>query len=368
MTGSPVTTRRLVTIRRPVTTGIRVVIGILVAVLVGIPVGTSPPAAASAPEPTFRTRVFSLVPSPGFPAYTHVGTNGRVYAGTYVAGDRQRSRVFEWRRDGTLLRSWTVPGQRLDVDHGVQVANQTRDGDLVLLETSRRRLLTLDVRTGRFRTIATFPAGAVPNYATWGPRHLFVTDYAHGVLYRVLRTGKVQRWFRSPALEGVAGFGTTGIVYRPRQRDFLLTQQTVTDGSTAPTNGALYALPIRRGKPGALRTLWTSRPADLPDGFGIGRSGRIYVANAGLSNQLVVLSPRGVELDRFPEAPLTGENGSPIPFDTPCSATFLGTRVLVANQSAIAGDASHQAILSVDVGERGVRPHLPRAARFPGRR
>ncbi len=324
-----------------------------------------PVGATAAAEPSFRTRVFSLVPSPGRPAYVHVSRSGRVYAGSYVSGDAQRSRVFEWSRSGTLLRSWTVPGQRLDGTQGVQVANETRDGDLVLLETSTRRLLTLDVSTGRFRRIATFPRGAVPNYATWGPRHLFVTDYANGVVYRVFRTGRVERWFRSAALVGAAGFGTTGIVYRPRQRDLLITQQTVTDGSGAPTNGALYSLPLVRGRHGTLRTLWRSLPTDLPDGFGIGRSGRIYVANAGLTAQLVTLSPTGRELRRFPEAPFTGDNGSPVPFDTPCSATFLGTRVLVANQSAVQGDSAHQAILSVEVGERGVTPFIPTSASYP---
>ncbi|MEO9322971.1 hypothetical protein ABFT23_05735 [Nocardioides sp. C4-1] len=331
--------------------------------------GTATAPVAQAAELTYRTTVFARVPSPGHPAYTHVGRNGRVYAGTYVAGDRQRSRVFEWRRDGTLLRSWTVPGQRLDADHGVQVATETRDGKLVLLETSTRGLLTLDVRTGRFERIATFPAGAVPNYATWGPTHLFVTDYANGVVYRVHPNGRVRPFFRSPALQGVASFGTTGIVYRRHHHDFLITQQTVADGSTLPTNGALYSLPIRQGRPGQLRRLWTSLPTDLPDGFGVGRSGRIYVATAGLTNQLVRLSPTGRELDRFPGTPLSGgANGSPIPFDTPCSATFLGTRVLVANQAALSGDASHMAILAVEVGERGMMPWLPRRARLAGRR
>ena len=55
-----------------------------------------------------------------------------------------------------------------------------------------------------------------------------------------------------------------------------------------------------------------------------------------------------------------------MPFDTPCNATFLGTRVLVANQSAVAGDAAHQAILAVDVGETGLAPYLPKRAKFRG--
>ena len=53
-----------------------------------------------------------------------------------------------------------------------------------------------------------------------------------------------------------------------------------------------------------------------------------------------------------------------MPFDTPCSATFLGTRVLVANQSAVAGDASHQAVLDVEVGEPGLPAYLPTTASF----
>jgi hypothetical protein len=38
--------------------------------------------------------------------------------------------------------------------------------------------------------------------------------------------------------------------------------------------------------------------------------------------------------------------------------------VLVANQSALAGDAGHQAILDVYVGEPGRAPYLPRNAGF----
>jgi hypothetical protein len=334
------------------------------AALLAILALTASPAVAAPAEAT--TRVFSLVPAPGFPAYVHAHGNGRVYAGTYVAGDAAPSKVFEWRRDGTLLRSWEVPGQVLDADHGVQVAQQTRAGRLVLLETSTASVLTLDLRTGRFRTVAQLPEGAVPNYATWGPGGaLLVSDYADGVIWRLPPGDRTpERWFESPALTGAAGFGTTGLRYRPGRHDLLVTQQTATDGAALPTNGHLSSLPVEAdGSPGELRTIWTSQPGDLPDGFGIGRSGHVYVALAGLANQLVELAPDGTEVRRIGAA-LTGDNGSAIPFDTPCSATFLGDEVLVANQSAIAGDATHQAVLAVDVGERGRAPYLPRGARF----
>ncbi len=322
------------------------------------------PVQAAAPE-KWTTEVFARVPAPGYPAYVFKHRNGRVYAGTYInAGSGQRSKVFEWTGDGTLTRSWTVPGQVLG-QHGVQVANQTRDGKLVLLETSTSSVLVLDIRTGRFTRVARLPAGAVPNYATWIPGgSLLVTDYADGVIWKVRRDGSVSKWFTSEALTGFE-FGTTGIVYRRGQHDLLITQQTTLGGDTLPTNGALFRLPVtEQGGPGRLSTLWTSRPAELPDGFGIGRSGHIYIALAGLSAQLVELSASGVEIDRFPDAPLSGNNGTPIPFDTPCSATFHGTKVLVANQSAILGDAANQAILAVEVGERGRAPYLPKSAGF----
>ncbi|MDN4162559.1 SMP-30/gluconolactonase/LRE family protein [Nocardioides abyssi] len=326
------------------------------------------PAAPAAPA-KWTTRVFSRVPAPGYPAYVHAHTNGRVYAGTYVNGSATGvpSRVFEWTRGGQLLRSWPVPGQVLDGSQGVQVAQQTRDGRLVVLETSRRRLLTLDVRTGRWKRIATFPDGSVPNYATWGPRgELYVSDYARPVVWRVPPGGGTPRaWFTAPALNGTE-LGTTGLVYRPGRRDLVIAQQWVLDGTQLPTTGAVLSLGVRPdGRPGKLRTLWRSGPMELPDGFGIGRSGHLYVALLG-TNQLVELTGRGVEVDRFPDVPLLGSNGSAVPFDAPCSATFLGTSVLVANQSAITGTAANQAILRVEVGERGRRPYLPRQARLGG--
>ncbi len=336
-----------------------------------LPIG--PSATAVADRERWDTRVFAMVEEPGFPAYAFAHRNGRVYAGTYTnpQGDSTPSLVREWRADGTLQRTWPVPGQDLSEDHGVQVANADRRGRLVLLEKSKARVMTLSTRTGRFRTWARLPdlpevdGAPIPNYATWGPRGaLFVTDYGQAVVWKIpRRTQQPQPWFTSPALQGAAGFGTTGIVFRPGRRDLLITQQTVADGTGLPTNGALYRLPIRRsGEPGALSTVWTSLPSDLPDGFGIGRrTGRIYVANAGLTNQLVVLDRTGEEVERFPATPGSGENGSPIPFDTPSNATFLGRRLMVANQS-FTGNTDHHAILDVYVGERGRPPHLPRRA------
>lgn len=329
-----------------------------------------PAAQAAETRAKWDTRVFARMPG-GHPAYVHVARSGRVYAGTYIAsGSTAPSRVQEWSADGVQLRSWSVPSrlQRRAVDHGIQVAAETRSGRLIVLETSTSSVLTLDPATGAWKRVARLPAGAVPNYATWAPGGLYVSDYGDDVIWRVAPDGTVSEWLRSSALAGVLEFGTTGLRYVPRDRAFYATQQTITTGATLPTNGGLYRIPMTAdGAPGSPELLWTSLPTDLPDGFGISRSGHFLIAMAGPTNRIVELDADGTEVDSFPQLPLLGDNGSPIPFDTPCSATFLGTRVLVANQSAITGTAGNMAILDVEVGQRGRAPWVPRFAEF-GRR
>jgi hypothetical protein len=105
--------------------------------------------------------------------------------------------------------------------------------------------------------------------------------------------------------------------------------------------------------------MWESQPGDLPDGFAIAASGRVYVPLVGLPGQIAVLAPDGRELERFPQVPGPGDNGSEVPFDSPSSARFLGTRLIVANQSAVAGDPTHQALLDVEAGETGLPEVIP---------
>ncbi len=322
---------------------------------------------------------------PGYPAFVYHHPNGRLYAATYTnpEGDAERSRVFEWTKSGTLLRSWTVPGQDLDGDQGAQAALSDAAGRLIVLEKSTSRVMRLNLGTGRFSTYARIPdlptcapgedpdgscspnatdSPAIPNYAAWG-RHgvLYVTDYGQAVVWRVPPGGgRPKAWFADSRLDG-SEFGTAGLLMSPGRGALLLTQQTST-GTAATTQGTLFRLGIREdGRPARMRALWTSQPGDLPDGFGIARSGRIYLANAGLSNQLVRLSPTGEELGRFPADPGSGENGSAVPFDTPSNTTFAGRRVFVANQS-FTGERDHHAILDVYLGERGEPVWIPRRA------
>jgi len=353
-----------------------IVLALLASVLAAAPT-------AGAQRARFDTRLLARIPPPGFPAMAYVHPNGRVYAGTYVnpGGDGSRSRVLEYDSGGTLLRSWTVPGQDLSKDHGVQVATSDSKGRLVLLGRTPARALLLDRTSGAFREYATF-ANLAPcpllqartdcsptledrdpmaNYAVWGPDgSLYVSDFLQGVVWRVPPGGGEARgWLSDRRLDG-GEFGTTGVALGSDRRTLLIAQGSSAGlGALNPTTGKIYAVEIRPdGSPGELRLLWESGPADLPDGFAIARSGTLYVPLAGAANQIAVVAPDGRELERFPSAAGDGGNGSPVPFDTPSSARFLGTRLIVANQS-FSGNREHQALLDVETREDGLPELIP---------
>jgi hypothetical protein len=129
--------------------------------------------------------------------------------------------------------------------------------------------------------------------------------------------------------------------------------------ATNPSTGKLFEVPIERsGGPGPLKQLWESGPADAPDGCALSRSGHIYVALVGASNQIVELDSAGRELYRFGQQ-YSGSNDSSVPFDSPSGLAYLGTDLIVANQSYAAGNQANQALLDVETGEPGMPLYVP---------
>jgi sugar lactone lactonase YvrE len=329
-----------------------------------------PAAAAHAERPRWDARTLAVVPPPGFPARAYVAPNGRIYEGTYdnPSGDTVPSRVFEYLPDGTLLRSWTIAGQDLSQAHGVQVATSDAQGRLLLLDKAPARVILLDPRTGAQTTYATFAdlptCGTAPcspalrdetpmaDYGAWGPDgSLYVTDYQQAVVWRVPPGGgAAQVWLADKRLDGDM-FGTAGIALAADHRTLVISQGSSAGlGAGNPTTGRIYTVAIGAdGRPGELRQLWESGPAEAPDGLAIAASGRIYVALVSpLANQLVAIGPDGKEIDR-----------SPATFDAPSSVAFLNNSLIVADQSYVNGDPSHMQILDVAVGEPGIPELIP---------
>ena len=347
-----------------------------------------PAGAAAQTRNRFDTQLIAKIPAPGYPASAYPHPNGRVYVGTYVnpMGDTLPSRLFEFNPDNrALTRSWIVPGQDLAAEHGVQAATSDASGRIVLLDHTPARALLLDPETGDFSTYATFadlkPCTGAPdgncspttqdlepmaNYAAWGTGgELYVTDFQQGVIWRVPPGGGPARvWLADRRLDGQM-FGTTGIALAADRRTLIVAQGSsggvVGALGTNPTAGKLYRLPIAPdGSPGELTQFYESGPAEQPDGFGIAESGRIYIALLTV-NQIAVIAPDGHEVERFPTG-TDGANGSPAPFDSPSSAKFLGSRLMVPNQSYFNGDRERQTLLDVETGERGLPEYIPPGA------
>jgi sugar lactone lactonase YvrE len=349
----------------------------LVAALV-LGAGAAPAAAASRGD----VSVLALIPTPGYPALPHVVGN-LIYEGTYdnPAGDNVPSRVLQYTADGTLLHSWTVQGQDLSKPHGVQVAANDAQGRLFLLDKTSGRIIRLDPQTGEqtlysqvpdLPTCAAAPAGTacspalidqtpMPDYAAWGPDgSLYVTDYQQAVIWRIPPGGGAASvWLADRRLDG-GPFGTACITLMPDHHTLLCDHASNGGlGTLTPTTGKLYAVAIEPdGSAGALTQLWESGPADAPDGCALSSAGNIFVALAGVSNQIVELSPTGAEVARFGQQ-YSGANNSSVPFDTPSGVAFLGTQLIIANQSYVAGNKSNQALLALETGEPGAPVFVP---------
>jgi sugar lactone lactonase YvrE len=359
------------------------------ALVAGVTLAGVPALAAWAAPARHRgnVRVLARIPKPGFPALPHV-VGDRIFEGTYddPTGDHVPSKVFEYTPAGRLISSWTISGQNLSQPHGVQVAASDSRGRLILLDKTSGRIIRLSPRTGRqtlYSRVPDLPICAqakrgqpcspetqnlapMPDYAAWGPDgSLYVTDYQQAVIWRIPPGGgRARIWLVSPRLDG-GTFGTACILLMPDHHTLLFDQASnggVPGTGTSPQAGKVYEVAIRpNGRPGALRKLWQSGPADAPDGCVLSRAGHIYVALAGASNQIVELSSAGRVLARFGQKG-TGANGSSVPYDTPSGLAWLGTDLIIANQAYLDQNTANMALLNLETGERGRPTYVPRRA------
>jgi hypothetical protein len=329
----------------------------------------------------YDVKVLNHVPLPGYPALSLVAPDRTVYVSTFIGPNSTNApaQVFGYKPDGAFLNSYTVNGET-GSQNGVQVAAMDASGLLYLLDQSPSRIVTLDPVTGAQRTYATFkdvppcvPPGSggdcsdtssdnapEPDYAAWGTDgSLYVTDYTQGLIWRVPPGGgEAHVWFTSPQIDG-ATFGPAGIVLMPDHRTLMFSTSSGPVAGPNPTTGKLYTLAIQPdGKPGELKQLWESKPAEGPDGFALARSGNIYLALVGPgANQLVVIAPDGKEIARIAHDGTSSPDD--VPFDSPSSVQFDGNRLIVTNDAYFTGTQSHWVIFDVYAGEPGEPIYVP---------
>lgn len=336
-----------------------------------------------------RITLFARPPAPAPVSLTVAAPDGTVYGGTYFPlagnhGDAIRSRLFAWDRHGRRVHAWTIAGQDLAADHGIQATALDAAGAVYLLDNAPPRVIRFDPRTGRQTTYATIPRlpqctapgqaackrssmdnAPAPDYAAWGPDgSLYVTDTAQAAIFRVPPGGgRARLWLTDPRFDAGA-FGLTGLALAPDHRSLYAT--TVGSSATVapdPSVGSLMRIAILPdGSAGAVRTLWRSAPLEAPDGFAVARSGHLYVALLGPgANRVVELSPSGRPIGAIPAPGVA----SPVPFDTPSSVTFAGRRLLITDISYFDNNPAHRVILAVDTTDEAASSIVPRPGRGP---
>jgi sugar lactone lactonase YvrE len=325
--------------------------------------------------------VLASVPSPGYPALPLV-RGGDIFEGTYTAlsGSSVHSHVFKFDASGQLLANFTIADQPAE-PYGIQVANADASGQLVVLDDTSGRVMLMNPDTGVTTLYSTIPniplcsdAGASsecsealteetpePDYAAWGPDgSLYVTDYQQAVIWRIPPHGGTPSiWLGGSQLDGEL-FGTAGIWMEPDHTTLLFDQASNLGGTAEGLTGKLYSVQIQpSGAPGTPQLLWTSAPGALPDGFAVAKSGDIYLAQIGpTGNDIIELSSTGQPITTFGTVG-TGANGTAIPFDEPSGVAYFDDNLIIANQSFLAGDTAHMALLALGTGELGQRVYIP---------
>jgi sugar lactone lactonase YvrE len=323
------------------------------------------------------TSRFAAVPLPGHADTSLLLPDGTVLVSTNRAatGTTGPSKLFRYSARGALLRTYVVGGQDLAGDHGTMGMVLDAQGRVYVADYAPARVLRFDLRTGAQSTYATVPdlplcsgsALVTPvgcdNGLPGGPRkdaqpwpdglaflpsgRLLVTDFGQGTVFSVANGGGAARvWLQGPQLRST--FGPNQPVLTPAG-DLLLDVTASTVPATAG-RGVLYRVGISRAETAAAVTkVYATRPGEGPDGFALGRSGRVYLPTL-VTNRVAVVAPDGTETGSLTAAA----------FDSPSSVAFVGTDVLVTNLTYFTGDHAHDVVTRVAVADRGVPAARPR--------
>ncbi len=335
------------------------------------------PASAKKKEQFGDISTFATVPAdPGFPEGVAIHGNSVFVSGPARFGTAGTGpsaiQVFN-RKSGTLSQTIVVQGEALAFEHAV--SNVAVDGSGRVYALSTQLGLIRFVKQGHTYVqefygdplpdlpscLAALPGEACsPTLFDLPPivndivfddaGHALVTDSLQATIFRYpAGGGQPEIWFQSPLLEGGGPFpfGANGVRLDPeRQHVYFIATTSASD----PLCGTVYRLPlVDEPDAGDLEVVYQYELGEGPDQLAFDNTGLIYVTLA-FSNQISVLAPEGVELDR-----INSGGDDPIPLDNPAALAFDSRTksLLVANHALLSGDPDHFAVLRVYVGNPG---------------
>lgn len=339
----------------------------------------SVPEAVWANRPLGDSRVFADFPSPpGYPEDIAVLGDRVFVSGPAQSGLFVQPSVLEFDLDsGAFVQEYQIKGQNPNLPQAI--AGVTFD--------KSNRLYVTDIQQGVVRFDVTNPNPVQEVYASALPDlpicstvpvgnrcspnredqiplindvifdssgNLYISDSLQATIWRVAPGGGTPEiWFQDSRLDG---FGANGLRVDPTGTQLYMATTLNTQGQ-----GFIHTLPLIDAPSAAdLSTFFEYGPNEAPGGLEFGSSGNLYVG-LSRSNQISVLSPNGIEINRFsgpavrpnaPNNPLQWTNpanitfnnkarallvtNNPLPTTTPQSDAFVGVYDVFVDDVAVA--------------------------------
>ena len=327
---------------------------LLAAALLSISVTLEPGSAQSLGE----SKVIAAVPLPGFPE--GIATRGKRF---YVSGPA----AFGLPLGSAYVHAYDIRTGALEVTYPITISNPFAgmsgascvafgpDGKLYVIEPFVGVIrMNLDPANTQSVYSAFTPTGPslLNDLAFDDEGNLYVTDSFAATIYKIAAGGGPPAvWFTDPALAGnpQIPFGVNGIRI-DRTNKSVYVSVTV----DAAFNGVIYRLPLVDSPVASDLDPFASLGFTGPDGIALGRSGKLYVAEA-LTSTIKVLNPDG-SVNAVYSGPARSATGPPIPWANPANIAFNdqdGTLLVTNHASLVPFDPGLFVVFDVLVNDKG---------------
>jgi hypothetical protein len=281
-------------------------------------------------------------------------------------GGEGASKVFRFASDGKFDDAVTIRGQADPRLVGLTGLAFDAEGELFALDGSTGRVLNVDFASGiqkQYARIPDIPACSVvvaasacetstrdsaplPKAAAFDSiGTLYVSDMAQGVVWRVPPRGGVPEvWYQPEGHQSSTGIAGLQI---DRNGSIIFVVSTSVSPEAKARSVVNRVQVMASGRPGRRTVVARTQPGEVAAGLAVGATGRIYLALPE-ANQLLVIDAQGAERGRIPPD-VAANQSRDVPFDAPTGVVMRGYSVLTTNQSSLANNASHWAVLDVAV-------------------